>query len=183
MTSVAWSQWAALTTWAVVSAPTMLRIAGGRMPAGASLAFVAASLLFGIVRRWLDVTIALSASLLISAGLVTASELLLQAWFHDLGASFTVFLPLLAVNMIMADHAIEAPTGLASALNRSVRISIGIALTLLALGFARELVGRGSLLNGAGALLAATDKVGGLLGSVAALLDVQHGYEAAVAAA
>ncbi len=37
--------------------------------------------------------------------------------------------------------------------------------------------------DGAGALLAASDKVAGLLGSVAALLDVQHGYEAAVAAA
>ena len=37
--------------------------------------------------------------------------------------------------------------------------------------------------DGAGALLAATDAVDGLLGSVAALLDVQHGYETAVAAA
>lgn len=37
--------------------------------------------------------------------------------------------------------------------------------------------------DGAGALLAATDEVGGLLGSVAALLDVDHGYETAVAAA
>jgi electron transport complex protein RnfE len=110
-------------------------------------------LLFDVIRRWLDVTIALAASLLIAAGLVTAAELLLQAWYHDLGASFTVFLPLLAVNVIIIDHAIEPPTSLANTLNRSVRISIGIALTLLALGFARELVGRGSLLNGAGALL------------------------------
>ena len=37
--------------------------------------------------------------------------------------------------------------------------------------------------DGAGALLAATDSVDGLLGSVAALLDVDHGYETAVAAA
>ena len=37
--------------------------------------------------------------------------------------------------------------------------------------------------DGAGALLAATDTVAGLLGSVAALLDVDHGYETAVAAA
>jgi chromosome segregation protein len=36
--------------------------------------------------------------------------------------------------------------------------------------------------DGAGALLAATDSVDGLLGSVAALLDVDHGYETAVAA-
>ena len=111
------------------------------------------TLLFGALRRWIDVTISLAASLLISAGLVTAVELLLQAWFHDLGASFTVFLPLLAVNVIMIDHALESPSSLSPALNRSVRISVGIALTLLALGLARELVGRGSLLNGAGALL------------------------------
>ncbi|MEO6470362.1 MAG: chromosome segregation protein SMC [Aeromicrobium sp.] len=37
--------------------------------------------------------------------------------------------------------------------------------------------------DGAGALLAATDKVSGLLGSVAALLTVRDGYEAAVASA
>ncbi|MFL6158125.1 MAG: chromosome segregation protein SMC, partial [Marmoricola sp.] len=37
--------------------------------------------------------------------------------------------------------------------------------------------------DGAGALLAATDSVSGLLGSVAALLNVRTGYEAAVAAA
>ncbi len=37
--------------------------------------------------------------------------------------------------------------------------------------------------DGAGALLAATDAVSGLLGSVAALLSVRSGYEAAVAAA
>ena len=37
--------------------------------------------------------------------------------------------------------------------------------------------------DGAGALLAATDSVNGLLGSVAALLSVRTGYEAAVAAA
>jgi electron transport complex protein RnfE len=111
------------------------------------------TLLFGVIRRWLDVTVSLAASLLIAAGLVTASELLLQAWFHDLGASFTVFLPLLAVNVIMIDHALDPPSDLARAVNRTARISIGIALTLLALGFARELVGRGSLLNGAGALL------------------------------
>jgi chromosome segregation protein len=37
--------------------------------------------------------------------------------------------------------------------------------------------------DGAGALLAATDRVRGLLGSVAALVDVEQGWEAAVAAA
>jgi electron transport complex protein RnfE len=112
-----------------------------------------ATLLLGIVRRWLDDTIILPASLLITAGLVTAAELVMRAWFHDLGASFGLFLPLLAVNIVVIDH-IQTPTQeRVAALIRSVRIAIGIALTLIALGFARELVGRGSLLNGAGALL------------------------------
>lgn len=111
------------------------------------------TVLFNVVRRWLDATISLAASLLIAAGLVTAIDLFLQAWFPDLGASFAVFLPLLAVNLIMVDHTLDTRTSLPGALNRSVRISVGIALTLLALGLARELVGRGSLLNGAGTLL------------------------------
>jgi electron transport complex protein RnfE len=116
--------------------------------------FPVATLLLGLIRRWLDETIVLPASLLITAGLVTAGELILRAWFHDLGASFGVFLPLLAVNIVIIDHIQTSHTNQVAALARSVRIAAGVALSLLALGFARELVGRGSLLNGAGSLLA-----------------------------
>lgn len=114
----------------------------------------ASTLMLGLIRRLLDEHIVLAAALLITTGLVTATELLLRAWFHDLGESFGVFLPLLAVNIIMVEHVRTAHADHVTALVRSVRISLGIALTLLALGFARELVGRGSLLNGTGALLA-----------------------------
>lgn len=112
----------------------------------------ASTLLLGLIRRLLDEHIVIAATLLITTGLVTAAELLLRGWFHDLGESFGVFLPLLAVNVIMVDHVRTAHADHVTTLGRSVRISLGIALTLLALGFARELVGRGSLLNGAGAL-------------------------------
>lgn len=113
----------------------------------------AATLLFGAVRRWVDDTIILPTSLLITAGLVTAAELSMRAWFHDLGQSFGVFLPLLAVNIVVIDHLQTPAQDRLGALVRSARIAVGIALTLLALGLARELVGRGSLLNGAGTLL------------------------------
>jgi electron transport complex protein RnfE len=115
--------------------------------------FPLATLLLSAIRRWLDDAIVLPASLLVTAGLVTAAELFMRAWFHDLGVSFGVFLPLLAVNIVVIDL-IQAPTqDRASALIRSVRIALGITLTLIALSLARELVGRGSLLSGAGALL------------------------------
>lgn len=113
-----------------------------------------ATLLLGIIRRWLDDSIVLPASLIVTAGLVTAAELIIRAWFHDLGASFGVFLPLLAVNIVVIDHIQTPAQDRTAALIRSLRIGAGITLTLLALGVARELVGRGSLLNGAGSLLA-----------------------------
>ncbi len=55
------------------------------------------------------------------------------------------------------------------------RSSLGARREALELGLNRK--------DGAGALLAATDPVNGLLGSVAALLSVRSGYETAVAAA
>ncbi|MFC4314893.1 Rnf-Nqr domain containing protein [Steroidobacter flavus] len=115
--------------------------------------FPLATLLLSAIRRWLDDAIVLPASLLVTAGLVTAAELFMRAWFHDLGASFGVFLPLLAVNIVVVDHIQTPAADRGTALIRSVRIALGIALTLIALGLARELVGRGSLLSGAGALL------------------------------
>ena len=112
-----------------------------------------ATLLLGAIRRWVDESIMLPTSLLVTAGLVTAAELLMRAFFHDLGQSFGVFLPLLAINIVVIDHIQTPERSRAEALARSVQIAIGIALSLIALGFARELVGRGSLLNGASALL------------------------------
>lgn len=112
-----------------------------------------ATLSLNLIRRRLDDSIVLAASMLVTAGLVTAAELIMRAWLHDLGVSFGVFLPLLAVNVVVIDH-IQTPTqDRVTALIRGARMAAGIALTLLALGFARELVGRGSLFNGAGALL------------------------------
>jgi len=114
--------------------------------------FPLATLLLGAVRRWLDESIVLPCSLLVTAGLVTAAELFMRAWFHDLGASFGVFLPLLAVNVVVIDQLQTSTADRGTALIRSVRIAVGIALTLVALGLARELVGRGSLLSGAATL-------------------------------
>lgn len=115
--------------------------------------FPLATLLLSATRRWLNDAIVLPASLLLTAGLVAAAELFMRAWFPDLGASFGVFLPLLAVNIVVIDHLQTPAPGRGTALIRSLRMALGIALTLLVLGFARELVGRGSLLSGAGALL------------------------------
>jgi chromosome segregation protein len=75
------------------------------------------------------------------------------------------------------DEATAFLTGLGSQLQDAERQQAALAARkeALELGLARK--------DGAGALLAATDEISGLLGSVAALLTVRAGFETAIAAA
>ncbi|MFC5678271.1 chromosome segregation protein SMC [Aeromicrobium endophyticum] len=75
------------------------------------------------------------------------------------------------------EQAAAGLTTIAGQLNEAERQQAGLAARkeALELGLSRK--------DGAGALLAATDEISGLLGSVAALLTVRSGFEAAIAAA
>jgi chromosome segregation protein len=75
------------------------------------------------------------------------------------------------------EEATAGLTTIATQLNEAERQQAGLAARkeALELGLSRK--------DGAGALLAATDEISGLLGSVAALLTVRSGFEAAIAAA
>jgi len=89
------------------------------------------------------------------AALVACVELLLSAWFSELRTALTLFVPLIVSNLIAVQHLQARHESLGKALAGSLQIAAGIAVTLLPLGIARELVGRGSLLHDAGNLLGA----------------------------
>jgi Na+-translocating ferredoxin:NAD+ oxidoreductase subunit E len=114
-----------------------------------------ATALLALLRSRLTSETALAASMLTIAALVACAELLLSAWFSQLRTSLTLFVPLIVSNLIVVQHLQENYEGAGDALAVSLRIAIGIAITLLPLGIARELVGRGSLLHDAGNLLGA----------------------------
>jgi electron transport complex protein RnfE len=82
-------------------------------------------------------------------------ELLMSAWLSDLRSALNLFLPLIVSNLIIVHHLQERHATRGEALIGSVKIAVGIAVTLLPLSIARELVGRGSLLHDAGKLLGA----------------------------
>lgn len=115
------------------------------------LPFATALLLLFRVR--LSVQTTLAASMLTVAALVACMELLLSAWFSELRTSLTLFVPLIVSNLIVVQHLLAREEAAGAAFGRSLRIAIGIAVTLLPLGVARELVGRGSLFHDAGSLL------------------------------
>ena len=117
------------------------------------LAVPLATALLLLLRSLLSDETALAASMLTLAALVAGAELLLSAWFSELRTSLTLFVPLIVSNLIVVQYLSARHESFGAAFMGGVRIAIGIAMTLLPLGLARELVGRGSLLNDAGNLL------------------------------
>jgi electron transport complex protein RnfE len=94
------------------------------------------------------------ASALVVAGAVTALGLVLQATLPALHARLAPLLPLLAVGaLILLQHDGLAGPGAGAALRAAARVAAAGALALLACGALRELLGRGTLFAGAGALL------------------------------
>jgi electron transport complex protein RnfE len=114
-----------------------------------------ATAVLALLRSRLTSETALAASMLTIAALVACVELLLSAWFSELRTALTLFVPLIVSNLIAVQHLQARHENLGEALIGSLRIAAGIAITLLPLGMARELVGRGSLLHDAGNLLGA----------------------------
>jgi len=115
---------------------------------------LATALLVLLRSRLADET-ALAASMLTLAALVACVELLLSAWFSELRTSLALFVPLVVSNLIVAQHLQARHESVVEAVAGSLRIAIGIAITLLPLGIARELVGRGSFMHDASTLVGA----------------------------
>jgi len=112
-----------------------------------------ATVVLALLRSQLTNETALAATMLTVAALVACVELLMSAWLSELRTTLNLFLPLVVSNLIVVHHLQARHATLRAALGGSARIAIGIAITLLPLGIARELVGRGSLLHDAGRLL------------------------------
>jgi electron transport complex protein RnfE len=90
-------------------------------------------------------------AVLLLATAVGCAALLMDAWLPELRRALGLFLPLLIANFVVqmrADECSQLPPLRALALG--VRTGGTIAMALLALGLARELVGRGSVLHDAG---------------------------------
>jgi electron transport complex protein RnfE len=77
----------------------------------------------------------------------------MRAWLSELRTALNLFLPLIVSNLVIVQYLQARHETAGRAFGGSLRIAVGIAITLLPLGIARELVGRGSLLHDAHTLL------------------------------
>jgi Na+-translocating ferredoxin:NAD+ oxidoreductase subunit E len=114
-----------------------------------TLTLVASNLSVSLVRRSLRPEIRIPAYVLIIASVVTAIQLLMQAWFHDLYRVLGIFIPLIVTNCAIIGRA-EAFASrnkpLPSAID-GLATGLGFLVALVLLGALRELAGRGTLFS------------------------------------
>lgn len=120
----------------------------------AIVALTVSSLIATLVARWIPEEIRTASCALILAGVVGCLMLLFNAGVHELHRSLSIFLPLLIANYVLLERIEESATQPPlQAVGTALKTGFTMALALLALGIAREIVGRGSLLYNAGVML------------------------------
>ncbi len=101
-----------------------------------------------LLRSALAPEIRIPAFVLIIATTVTAVDLVLQAWLHDLSRTLGIFVPLIVTNctILARAEAFASRRPLAAAVHDGLAQGVGFAAVLILLGAGRELVGHGTIL-------------------------------------
>jgi len=100
-----------------------------------------------IIRDWVRPEIRLPVFVMVIASFVTAVELSMNAWFHDLYKILGIFIPLIVTNcsIIGRAEAYASRNPLRQSLVDGLSIGIGFTAVLTLLGGMRELIGQGTL--------------------------------------
>ncbi len=112
-----------------------------------TLVLVASSLIVSMIRNVVRPEIRLPAFVMIIASLVTAIELAMNAWFHELFNILGIFIPLIVTNCAILGRAesfaVKNPP-LPSVID-ALAMGVGFMTVLVVLGAMREAVGSGTL--------------------------------------
>jgi electron transport complex protein RnfE len=109
---------------------------------------IGSTLIASILPRWLDEEIGFAALALIVTAVVGAISLVAHAWLPGTYESLGVFLTLIVSNVLLMVQATRStPT---RALVTATHTAVFVLATMLLLGIAREIVGRGSLMRDSG---------------------------------
>lgn len=102
-----------------------------------------------VIRHWVRPEVRLPVFVTLIASFVTAVELAMNAWFHELHKVLGIFIALIVTNCIIIGRAeaYASKNSLPKSLLDGVAIGTGYTLVLVVLGGLRELVGNGTLFS------------------------------------
>ena len=116
-----------------------------------TLVLIASNVTVSVIRDFVRPEIRIPVFVLVIASFVTAVELAMNAWFHELYRVLGIFIPLIVTNCAIIGRA-EAFASREPPLLAAVDgLAMGLGFTgvLVSLGAARELIGQGTLFSGA----------------------------------
>jgi len=108
-----------------------------------------------LIRQWVPKEIRIPVFVMIIAAFVTCVQMLMNAYTYGLYQSLGIFLPLIVTNcaIIGRAEAYASKNPVPQACFDGLMMGTGFTLVLLVLGTIRELLGQGTLFNGADLLL------------------------------
>jgi electron transport complex protein RnfE len=116
-----------------------------------TLVLLASNLTVSLIRNMVRPEIRIPVFVLVIASFVTAVELAMNAWFHELFRVLGIFIPLIVTNCAIIGRAEAFASRESPGLAALDGIAMGLGFTgvLVTLGAARELIGQGTLFAGA----------------------------------
>ncbi|MDR6964450.1 electron transport complex subunit E [Shewanella putrefaciens] len=119
------------------------------------LVLIGSNILVSLVRDYVPKEIRIPVFVMIIAALVTTVQLLINAYAYGLYLSLGIFLPLIVTNCIIIGRAeaFASRNNAFSAAFDGLMMGLGFTLVLAVLGATRELLGQGTLFDGADQLL------------------------------
>jgi electron transport complex protein RnfE len=107
------------------------------------------NILVSLIRHYVRPEVRVPVFVLIISSIVTAIELSMHAWFHDLYLILGIFIPLIVTNCVILGRAeaFASKHDVGRAALDGLMIGLGFTLVLVVLGGMRELVGNGTLLS------------------------------------
>ncbi|MDH5190980.1 MAG: electron transport complex subunit E [Gammaproteobacteria bacterium] len=115
------------------------------------MVLVSSNVTVSLIRNLVRPEIRIPAFMMIIACFVTAIELLMNAFMHDLYKILGIFIPLIVTNcsILARAEAFASRNKVSYALTDGFMMGLGFLLVLLAVGSLREILGHGTLFQGA----------------------------------
>lgn len=107
------------------------------------------------LRRWVPAEVRIPIYVIIIASVVSSVQMLINAWAYGLYQSLGIFIPLIVTNCIVIGRAeaFAAKNRVSLAALDGFAIGLGATSAMFVLGSAREIIGNGTLFDGADSLL------------------------------